>query len=55
MTAGDEGLRDWPGSIVLVSHDADFVRDLHPNKVLLMPEGQLDHWSSSYLDLVELA
>ena len=50
-----EGLRDWPGSIVLVSHDADFVKDLEPDKVLLMPEGQLDHWSSDYLDLVELA
>jgi len=50
-----EGLRDWPGSIVLVSHDAPFVRDLAPNKVLLMPEGTLDHWGDDYLDLVELA
>ena len=50
-----EGLRDWPGSIVLVSHDAPFVRDLKPGKVLLMPEGTLDHWSDDYLDLVELA
>ncbi len=50
-----EGLRGWPGSIVLVSHDADFVRDLEPNKVLLMPEGTLDHWADGYLELVELA
>jgi ATPase subunit of ABC transporter with duplicated ATPase domains len=50
-----EGLRDWPGSIVLVSHDAPFVRDLAPDKVLLMPDGTLDHWSDDYLDLVELA
>jgi ATPase subunit of ABC transporter with duplicated ATPase domains len=50
-----EGLRDWPGSIVLVSHDADFVRDLAPDRVLLMPEGTLDHWSNDYLELVELA
>ncbi len=50
-----EGLNGWPGSIVLVSHDADFVRDLEPNKVLLMPEGTLDHWADDYLDLVELA
>ena len=34
-----EGLRGWPGSIVLVSHDAAFVRDLDPDRVLLMPEG----------------
>jgi len=50
-----EGLKGWPGSIVLVSHDADFVRDLEPNKVLLMPEGTLDHWADDYLGLVELA
>jgi ATPase subunit of ABC transporter with duplicated ATPase domains len=50
-----EGLRDWPGSIVLVSHDAPFVRDLAPDKVLLMPEGTLDLWSDDYLDLVALA
>jgi ATPase subunit of ABC transporter with duplicated ATPase domains len=50
-----EGLRGWPGSIVLVSHDASFVRDLEPDRVLLMPEGTLDHWADDYLDLVELA
>ncbi|MET0902738.1 MAG: ABC-F family ATP-binding cassette domain-containing protein [Acidimicrobiales bacterium] len=50
-----EGLRGWPGSIVLVSHDAPFVRDLQPDRVLLMPEGTLDHWADDYLDLVELA
>ncbi|MFL6206473.1 MAG: ABC-F family ATP-binding cassette domain-containing protein [Acidimicrobiales bacterium] len=50
-----EGLRGWPGSIVLVSHDAPFVRDLEPDRVLLMPEGTLDHWGDDYLDLVELA
>ena len=50
-----EGLRGWPGSIVLVSHDAGFVRDLQPDRVLMMPEGTLDHWSDDYLDLVELA
>ena len=50
-----EGLRDWPGSIVLVSHDAEFVRDVEPDRVLMLPEGALDHWSDDYLDLVELA
>jgi ATPase subunit of ABC transporter with duplicated ATPase domains len=50
-----EGLRGWPGSIVLVSHDAAFVRDLEPDKVLLMPEGTLDLWGDDYLELVELA
>ena len=34
-----EGLRGWPGSIVLVSHDAPFVRDLQPDRVLLDARG----------------
>jgi ATPase subunit of ABC transporter with duplicated ATPase domains len=50
-----EGLRGWPGSIVLVSHDAAFVKDLAPDRVLLMPDGTLDHWGDDYLELVELA
>jgi hypothetical protein len=38
-----------------VSHDTAFVRDLEPDRVLLMPEGVVDHWGDGYLDLVELA
>ena len=45
----------WPGTIILVSHDTDFVRALEPDRVLLMPEGNIDHWSDDMLDLVALA
>jgi hypothetical protein len=31
------------------------VRDLAPDRVLLMPEGDVDFWSDDLLDLVELA
>jgi ATPase subunit of ABC transporter with duplicated ATPase domains len=48
-------LADWPGTILLVSHDTDFVRDLEPNRALLMPDGQVDHWSDGLLELVALA
>ena len=48
-------LRDWKGAMVLVSHDAEFVTELEPNRVLLMPDGVVDHWSDDLLDLVELA
>jgi ATPase subunit of ABC transporter with duplicated ATPase domains len=48
-------LADWPGTIILVSHDTDFVRDLEPNRALLMPDGQVDHWSDGMLELVALA
>jgi ATPase subunit of ABC transporter with duplicated ATPase domains len=45
----------WPGSIVLVSHDTPFVRDLEPDRVLFMPEGGVDYWREDLADLVELA
>jgi ATPase subunit of ABC transporter with duplicated ATPase domains len=54
-TAVANALSDWPGSMVLVSHDPEFVRELAPQRVLLMPEGTLDYWSDDMLDLVAMA
>jgi ATPase subunit of ABC transporter with duplicated ATPase domains len=48
-------LRGWPGSMILVSHDIDFVTDLAPDRVLLMPDGTLDYMSEDLLELVSLA
>ncbi len=48
-------LAGWGGAMVLVSHDPEFVRELAPQRVLLMPEGTLDHWSDDLLDLVAMA
>ena len=48
-------LSSWPGSIVLVSHDAEFVDALAPDVALLLPDGTLDYWSNDLLDLVPLA
>jgi ATPase subunit of ABC transporter with duplicated ATPase domains len=48
-------LSGWPGAMVLVSHDTEFVEGLAPDRVLLMPEGTLDDWSDDLLELVELA
>jgi len=50
-----DALSRWPGAIILVSHDAEFVVRLQPDRVLLMPEGELDYWSDDLLDLVALA
>ncbi|NLV54863.1 MAG: ABC-F family ATP-binding cassette domain-containing protein, partial [Acidimicrobiales bacterium] len=50
-----ESLAGWKGSIVLVSHDTDFVRALRPDRALLMPDGDVDHWSDDLLDVVALA
>jgi ATPase subunit of ABC transporter with duplicated ATPase domains len=48
-------LKGWKGSMVLVSHDPDFVRELKPQRVLLMPDGDLDYWSDDMLELVAMA
>jgi ATPase subunit of ABC transporter with duplicated ATPase domains len=48
-------LSSWPGTMVIVSHDASFVRSLEPDRVLLMPEADLDYWRDDLMDLVELA
>ncbi|HEV8299203.1 MAG TPA: ABC-F family ATP-binding cassette domain-containing protein [Acidimicrobiales bacterium] len=48
-------LASWPGAIVLVSHDEEFVRELRPDRVLLMPDGALDSWRDELLELVALA
>lgn len=45
----------WPGAIILVSHDEEFVRELQPTKVLLMPDGDVDYYSEEWLDLVSMA
>ena len=44
-----------PGAVVLVTHDPGAVTALHPERVILLPDGTEDHWSADYLDLVELA
>ena len=53
-TAIGDALAAWPGTIILVSHDQEFVRSLEPDRVLLMPDGSLDYWRDEFLELVEL-
>ena len=50
-----DALSGWKGAIVFVSHDVEFVEKLEPTKVLLMPDGEVDYFSSSWLDLVSLS
>ncbi len=53
--AAAAALADWPGAMVIVSHDREFVEDLEPDRVLLLPDGSLDFWGEDYLELVSLA
>ncbi|MDO8390617.1 MAG: ABC-F family ATP-binding cassette domain-containing protein [Actinomycetota bacterium] len=50
-----DALSSWPGSIIFVSHDAEFVEQLKPTKVLLMPDGEVDYFNEDWLELVSLA
>ena len=54
-TAIARALSSWTGSMVLVSHDVEFVEALAPQRVLIMPEGELDLFRDEMLELVALA
>jgi ATPase subunit of ABC transporter with duplicated ATPase domains len=54
-TAIGAALRLWKGAMVLVSHDTEFVCELEPDRVLVMPDGTVDYWSDDMVDLVALA
>jgi len=48
-------LAEWPGTMIIVSHDPEFVEALQPGRVLFMPEGKLDYWDEELLDVVSMA
>ncbi|HRE03424.1 MAG TPA: ATP-binding cassette domain-containing protein [Ilumatobacteraceae bacterium] len=50
-----DALSAWKGTIIFVSHDTEFVEQLDPTKVLLMPDGQVDYFNADWLELVSLA
>jgi ATPase subunit of ABC transporter with duplicated ATPase domains len=50
-----DALAQWPGTMIVVSHDPEFVDALRPDRVLSMPEGTLDYWRDEHLELVSLA
>jgi ATPase subunit of ABC transporter with duplicated ATPase domains len=50
-----DALHRYEGAIVLVTHDEGAVEALSPDKVILLPDGVEDQWSSDLADLVTLA
>ncbi len=50
-----DALHRYTGAVVLVTHDPGAVSALHPERVILLPDGTEDLWSEDYLSLVELA
>ncbi|QPK80223.1 ABC-F family ATP-binding cassette domain-containing protein [Corynebacterium lizhenjunii] len=50
-----DALATYTGAVVLVTHDPGAVKALEPERVIIMPDGDEDLWSDSYLEIVELA
>ena len=50
-----DALTVYEGTIVMVSHDTDFVAQLMPDRAVLMPEGEMKFFDEELLDLVALA
>ncbi len=50
-----DALTLYEGTIILVSHDTDFVAQLGPDRAVLMPEGEMRFFDEELLDLVALA
>jgi ATPase subunit of ABC transporter with duplicated ATPase domains len=42
-------LGDWTGTMLIVSHDIDFVASLKPNRLLVLPEGRIYPWTDAVL------
>ncbi|MBJ7602211.1 MAG: ABC-F family ATP-binding cassette domain-containing protein [Candidatus Dormibacteraeota bacterium] len=50
-----KALATYGGAVLLVTHDEGAVDALRPERVLMLPEGSLDYWDSSFSELVALA
>ena len=48
-------VQHYKGTTILVSHDAEFVASLAPDRVLVMPDGDVVPFDQGALELVELA
>jgi len=48
-------LKQYKGTMLIVSHTEEFIKELNPNKAFLMPEGKMDFWSDEFLARVEEA
>jgi ATPase subunit of ABC transporter with duplicated ATPase domains len=45
-----EALKQYRGTMLIVSHTSDFLRELKPDRALLLPEERLVFWDNSLLD-----
>lgn len=41
-------LKEYKGAVLIVSHTEEFIKELHPNRALLLPENHFDFWSEDF-------
>jgi ATPase subunit of ABC transporter with duplicated ATPase domains len=47
-----EALKNYKGAMIVVSHTEEFIEQLAPQRVILMPEQKIDYWHEGYLEKV---
>lgn len=47
-----DALKSYRGTMIIVSHTEEFIKELKPDKVFLMPEAKMDFWIPEYGDMV---
>lgn len=47
-----EALKTYKGTMIIVSHTEEFIKELKPDKVFLMPEAKMDFWRDDYGEMV---
>lgn len=48
-----EAIKEYKGTMLVVSHNPEFIKELKPNRAFLLPEGRGVFWDDSLLDRVE--
>ena len=49
-----EAIKKYTGTLLIVSHTEDFLKELKPDRALLLPENQIVTWSDELLDKASL-
>lgn len=47
-----DALKAYKGTMIIVSHTEEFIKELKPDKVFLMPEAKMDFWIPEYEEMV---
>lgn len=47
-----DALKSYTGTMLIVSHTEEFVRELNLDKIFLMPEARMDYWTEDYVGRV---